>query len=194
MEAGVQDAAEVVSRAEAAGAEAAEAQEAGNCSANASFASFSQILFRRRVIPVNGNAELLNFIYQNAEMGVETLNKLKAVTDDGEFEKVLDAQYAEYKEINDVARSLLNKNGYDEKGINAMQRIRTYLMLNLQTMMDKTTSHIAEMIMVGSSMGIIDAVKNLKQYKDDAEPEIVQLMERLLRFEENNFQQMKQFL
>ena len=146
------------------------------------------------MIPVNGNAELLNFIYQNAEMGVETLNKLKAVTDDGEFEKVLDAQYAEYKEINDVARSLLNKNGYDEKGINAMQRIRTYLMLNLQTMMDKTTSHIAEMIMVGSSMGIIDAVKNLKQYKDDAEPEIVQLMERLLRFEENNFQQMKQFL
>jgi hypothetical protein len=143
---------------------------------------------------MNGNAEMLNFIYQNAEMGVETLNKLKAITDDKEFEKVLDAQYAEYKEINDVARSLLNKNGYDEKGINAMQRIRTYLMLNLQTMMDKTSSHIAEMIMVGSTMGIIDAVKNIKQYQDDAEPEIVQLMERLLRFEENNFQQMKKFL
>jgi hypothetical protein len=127
-------------------------------------------------------------------MGVETLNKLKAITDDKEFEKVLDAQFAEYKEINDVARSLLNKNGYDEKGINAMQRIRTYLMLNLQTLMDKTSSHIAEMIMVGSAMGIIDAIKNLKQYRDEAEPEIVQLMERLLLFEENNFQQMKQFL
>ena len=51
----------------------------------------------RRVIQLNGNAELLNFIYQNAEMGVETLNKLKAITEDKEFEKVLDAQFAEYK-------------------------------------------------------------------------------------------------
>ncbi len=48
---------------------------------------------------MNGNAEMLNFIYQNAEMGVETLNKLKAVTDDPEFERYLDAQYTEYKEI-----------------------------------------------------------------------------------------------
>ncbi len=143
---------------------------------------------------MNANAEMLNFIYQNAEMGVETLNKLKAITEDKEFEKYLDAQFAEYKEINDVARSLLNKNGYDEKGIGAMQRIRTYLTLNLQTLVDKTTSHIAEMIMVGSAMGIIDAVKNIKQYREEAEVGIVQLMERLLRFEENNFQQMKKFL
>ncbi len=143
---------------------------------------------------MNANVEMLNFIYQNAEMGVETLNKLKAITDDKEFEKYLDAQFAEYKEINDVARTLLNKNGCDEKGIGAMQRIRTYLMLNLQTLVDKTPSHIAEMIMVGSSMGIIDAIKNIKKYREEAELEIVQLMERLLRFEENNFQQMKQFL
>jgi len=142
---------------------------------------------------MNGNAEMLNFIYQNAEMGVETLNKLKAVTDDPEFERYLDAQYTEYKEINDMARSMLNKNGYDEKGINGMQRLRTYLMLNLQTLMDKSTSHIAEMIMVGSTMGIIDGVKNLKKY-DDAEPQVLQLMERLLGFEENNFQKIKKFL
>jgi hypothetical protein len=126
-------------------------------------------------------------------MGVETLNKLKEITEDKELKKYLDAQYAEYKEINDVAGSLLNKNGYDEKGISAMKRIRTYLMLNLQTLADKSSSHIAEMIMTGSAMGIIDAVKNIKQY-DDAEQDIVQLMERLLRFEENNFQQMKKFL
>ncbi len=142
---------------------------------------------------MNGNAEMLNFIYQNAEMGVETLNKLKAITEDEDFKKHLDAQYAEYKEINDIARTMLSKHGYDEKGIGAMQRVRTYLMLNFQTMLDKTSSHIAEMIMVGSAMGIIDAVRNIKQYQD-AEQEVVQLMERLLRFEENNFQQMKKFL
>ena len=142
---------------------------------------------------MNGNAEMLNFIYQNAEMGVETLNKLKELAEEETFKQYLDVQYKEYKKFNEDARTLLNKNGYDEKGIGAMQRIRTYLMLNMQTMVDKSTSHIAEMIMVGSSMGIIDAVKNIKKY-NDVESDILQLMERLLQFEENNFQKMKQFL
>ncbi|MDD4296500.1 MAG: hypothetical protein PHC69_06020 [Ruminiclostridium sp.] len=142
---------------------------------------------------MNGNAEMLNFIYQNAEMGVETLNKLKELAEDETFKQYLGAQYTEYKKFNEDARTMLNKNGYDEKGIGAMQRIRTYLMLNMQTLVDKSTSHIAEMIMVGSAMGIIDAVKNIKLY-DDVEAEILQLMERLLQFEENNFQKMKQFL
>lgn len=142
---------------------------------------------------MNGNAEMLNFIYQNAEMGVETLNKLKELAEDETFKQYLDVQYTEYKKFNEDARTLLNKNGYDEKGIGAMQRIRTYLMLNMQTLVDKSTSHIAEMIMVGSTMGIIDAIKNIKRY-DDVGAEILQLMERLLQFEENNFQKMKQFL
>ena len=42
-------------------------------------------------------------------------------------------------------------------------------------------------------MGIINAVKNIKKYKN-AEPDIISLMERLLRFEENNIQQLKEFL
>jgi hypothetical protein len=49
------------------------------------------------------------------------------------------------------------------------------------------------MLIIGSNMGIINAVKKLKKYKD-AEPDIINLMERLLKFEENNVQQLKAFL
>jgi hypothetical protein len=42
-------------------------------------------------------------------------------------------------------------------------------------------------------MGVIDAVRNMKRYQE-AEREIVSLMEKLLRFEENNIQQLKNFL
>ncbi|NLN64171.1 MAG: hypothetical protein GX144_01955 [Clostridiaceae bacterium] len=142
---------------------------------------------------MNGNAEMLNFIYQNAEMGIETINKLIEVTEDEDLKKHLQAQYEGYSEINREARSMLNKHGYDEKGIGTLERIRTYLMLNIQTMMDKTSSHIAEMLIVGSNMGVINAVKNIKKYQD-AEKDIVGLMERLLRFEEDNIQQLKKFL
>jgi hypothetical protein len=66
-------------------------------------------------------------------------------------------------------------------------------MINLQTQNDKSTSHIAEMLIIGSNMGVINAIRNIRKYSA-AEPSILALMERLLRFEENNIQELKNFL
>jgi len=143
---------------------------------------------------MNANAELLNFIYQNSEMGVNTISQLIDIVKDQDFKKHLESQYNEYKEIHTAARALLNENGYDEKGISAFAKIRTYLMINMQTLTDKSPSHVAEMLIIGSNMGVIDAIKNIKKYEQEAEPNIIKLMKRLLRFEENNIQQLKKFL
>ncbi len=142
---------------------------------------------------MNGNAELLNFIYQNSQMGVATIKQLIDISEDEELNKQLISQYNEYKEIHSTAEKALNENGYDEKGIGALDKIKTYIMINMQTLTDKSSSHISEMLIIGSNMGVINAVKNLKKYQN-AEPNIVDLMERLLKFEENNIQQLKDFL
>ncbi|MDD3654843.1 MAG: hypothetical protein PHO01_11825 [Desulfotomaculaceae bacterium] len=145
---------------------------------------------------MNENAELANFIYQNSQMGVNTINQLIDIVEDdqGEFKKYLGNHLNGYRDIHTKAKELLNKNGYDEKGIGRLAKIRTYLMINIQTLTDKSPSHIAKMLIVGSNMGIIDAVENIKKYKDVAEKDIVELMERLLKFEEDNVQQLKKFL
>lgn len=142
---------------------------------------------------MNGNAELLNFVYQNSQMGVDTIKQLIGITEDEEFKRHLESQFNEYKEIHSTAKSMLNNNGYDEKGISAFDKIKTYLMINMQTLKDKTPSHISEMLIIGSNMGVVNAVKNLKKYKE-AENDIKNLMEKLLKFEENNIQQLKAFL
>ena len=142
---------------------------------------------------MNKNAELLNFVYQNSQMGVHTLEQLIDIAENDNFKQHLQSQYREYHDIHRAAKEALNKNGYDEKGIGALDKIKTYLMINMQTLTDKSASHISEMLIIGSNMGIINAVKKLKRYKD-AEPDIINLMERLLKFEENNVQQLKAFL
>jgi hypothetical protein len=142
---------------------------------------------------VDGNVELLNFIYQNSQMGIETINQLLGITEDMEFKRYLESQYNEYNEIHESAKQLLNENGYDEKGISAFEKVRTYLMINMQTLTDKSSSHIAEMMIIGSNMGIIDATKNIKKYKG-ANPAFLDLMKKLLQFEENNVQELKKFL
>lgn len=111
---------------------------------------------------MNANAEMLNFIYQNSQMGVTTISQLLDIVEDQEFKKHLNSQLDEYKEIHKLARQKLNENGYDEKGIGAFDKIKTYLMINMQTLTDRSASHIAEMLIIGSNMGVINAVKNLK--------------------------------
>lgn len=142
---------------------------------------------------MNGNAELLNFIYQNSEMGIEALEKLISISKDDKFKQCLQSQLKEYKIINNKVIEKLNENGYDEKGIKTFTKIQSYIMINIQTMMDKTSSHLSEMLITGSNMGVIDAIKNIKKYKD-AEQSILKLMDDLKKFEENNIEQLKAFL
>ena len=142
---------------------------------------------------MNGDVELLNYIYQNSQMGTVTIKQLLDIVKDTGFERQLQSQYDEYKKINDSAKKLLNENGHDEKGINAFEKMRTYLMINMQTLSDKSTSHIAEMMIIGSNMGVIDSIKNTRKYKN-ANPGILSLMEELQATEENNIVSLKAFL
>lgn len=142
---------------------------------------------------MNGNAELLNFIYQNAEMGVNTMKQILDIVEEGELKEHLRKQLTQYEDIQQEARKMLNGNGYDEKGIGAFDKIKTYLMINMQTMMDAGESHIAKMLITGSTMGIVEATQNLRKY-EEAEGDIRKLMDKLLKFEEKNVEKLKEFL
>ena len=143
---------------------------------------------------MSADAEMLNFIYQNSQMGVETLNQLIPMIDNEAFKKRIEAQLKEYEQIHEEAKKLLNRHGYDEKGIGALEKIMAYLMIDMKTLMDKSSSHMAEMLIQGSNMGIIDAVKRINQYEKEAEKEVTALMKRLLKFEENNVERLKEAL
>ena len=115
---------------------------------------------------MSGDAELLNFIYQNSQMGVDTIRQLIGVVEDKDLKEHLKTQFQGYEEFHQAAKELLNEHGYDEKGLGTFEKVRTYLMVNLQTMTDASTSHIAKMLIQGSSMGITEAVKKLHQYDE----------------------------
>lgn len=142
---------------------------------------------------MNGNAELLNFVFQNSQMGVETLEQLMEIAEEQSLKEYLKKEYDGYRSIHEEARELLHDNGMDEKGLNAFEKIRTYLMINMKTMTDQTSSNIAEMLIIGSNMGITDAIKKLREYQG-ADKKILHLMERLKKFEEDNVEKLKEFL
>ena len=60
-------------------------------------------------------------------------------------------------------------------------------------MSDKSTSHLAQMLIEGSSMGVTNALQDLRKY-EDADTEILRLMRKLYKFEEKNVETYKAFL
>ena len=52
---------------------------------------------------MNADGQLLNFIYQNSQMGVTTLTQLLPMIEDDQFEKQISAQLSEYREFHGKA-------------------------------------------------------------------------------------------
>lgn len=142
---------------------------------------------------MDANAEFLNYIYQNAKMGTETIGQLLDIAEEKDFKEVLGSQYREYEAIEKEAERLLKERDKEEKDISLYQKVSAYIMINVKTLTNKSASHIAEMMIQGSTMGIIDIIKNSRKYQE-SEPSIRELGQRLLTLEENNVNECKKFI
>ncbi|ERK30455.1 MULTISPECIES: hypothetical protein [Clostridium] len=142
---------------------------------------------------MDGNIELLNYIYQNSEMGKDTLTQLIKMTTDENFKNNLQSQLNEYNSIFNEADEKLKSNNKESKSIGTLTKVSTYISINFNTLINKTPSHMAEMLIQGSTMGIIDITKKIKEYKSQDQT-ILGLANKLLQFEQKNIDELKNFL
>ncbi|WP_315114125.1 hypothetical protein [Clostridium intestinale] len=142
---------------------------------------------------MDGNIELLNYIYQNSEMGKDTLTQLIKMTTDENFKNNLQSQLNEYNSIFNEADEKLKSNNKESKSIGTLTKVSTYISINFNTLINKTPSHMAEMLIQGSTMGIIDITKKIKEYKSQDQA-ILGLANKLLQFEQKNIDELKKFL
>ena len=148
---------------------------------------------------MEANVEMLNYISQNAEMGVTSITKLLDVCEGkdqctSEFRKLMESQLNDYRDIYKTSEKLLNERDKEPKGIGAFREASTYCMINMKTMMNKTPGHISEMLMQGSVMGISQITKKLDEYKDFVDKDVYSLGEKLLKVEDRNLADCRKFL
>ena len=144
---------------------------------------------------MNKDTELLNFIHQNAEMGKNTMTQLIAITDDPAFQEKLSQQLEDYNRVCMASNVLLQSAGHETKGLSPLTKFSTYISVNMNTMSDKSPSHISEMLIQGSTMGIIDMKKAHRVCAEDGcSPEAYRLAGDLIGFCEQYVERLKEFL
>lgn len=139
------------------------------------------------------NHELLNMIHKNSTMGLISLKKMVCITHDQKFEDVIQNYLKDYREIFEKTKELLNKNGFEEKSPGFCTKLSVIMSLDMHTMWNSSTSKLAELIMTGTSMGLIKALKSKKKYSD-AEPDILELTQDYISMLEKHIQELKSYL
>lgn len=142
---------------------------------------------------MNNDLEFLNFISKNSEMGFSSIKDLYDEVDSEEFREILKKQKEKYEEIYNEASELIDNYDEEQKGVTSMEKFTSYIMIKMNLLTDKSINHIAEMMIKGSNMGIIDIRKKLNTYKD-IDKRVKKLGEKLLETEENNIEELKPFL
>ena len=136
---------------------------------------------------------ILNQVNQGIKMGMDSISNVSEKVQDSRFKDELLFQYDKYNEIlNEVNDELTN---YDDfpKELNPMQKAMGWMGVEMNTLTDKSNSKIAELMIQGTNMGIIEGVK-LLNHNPDTEKPIKDILNKFIDFQQNNVEQLKKYL
>ncbi len=145
---------------------------------------------------MNENMELLNFVYENAEMGVHTLNNLSDIlrNKDNKIKGLIEDELKEYNSFLKEAEKLLKKNKVEPKKTNLMAKISSKMGIAMETMKDNSDPAIASMVIEGLTMGIVEMETKIENYKKLVDKKILKLSTKFLKFQEEEIEKLKTFM
>lgn len=152
-----------------------------------------------RLIPgdnMSGDIELLNYLYESMDMGIKSLeslaknleqtdnkirsNVLKALEEYKRFSKKCNKKIKEYK-VKPMKKDLFTI---------MMAKMGT----NKEFKRDNSDSKIADLLIQGYNMGILEVTKKINRYKNDTSKDIMRLALEYKEMQQKGIEDVKGFL
>lgn len=143
----------------------------------------------------NPDEGLLQEIYKSVCMGTDSVTTILGRTKDEKLRTELTAQLDGYQNFANITRNKLSDMSVTAKEVGAFAKIPAEVSIMMGTMTDASASKIAEMMINGSTMGVIEMKKRVKQAQTEgASEDNLKIANDVLTFEEDNINKMKSFL
>lgn len=139
------------------------------------------------------NINALDEIHKGACMGVDALSFVLDKVQSKDLAKVLKKQYNQYKDIARRVEEIYSK--YDEgqpHKTNTMTKAMTWYEIGMKTFTDKSDSKIAELLLNGVNMGIIEGRKILN--KKNINKEVSKIISTYVTMQESCVEVLKSYL
>lgn len=139
------------------------------------------------------NELLLTSIYQNVQTALQSIDNIMPSVKSDALLSELSNEENEYNVLNKECEILAKSEDINIKDNTIFEKIRLWSSIKMSTLTDKSTTHVAEMMLLGSFMGTIQCVKDLTEHSS-ANEEILNLCKKLQDLEEKNIQNLKNYL
>ena len=139
--------------------------------------------------------ELLNEIYGAACMGSDSIMQVTGKISDGALKNELKTQLDGYRNFAVQAENALVGMGKTAKRPGVFKTVPATVSISLKTMADSSESHVAEMMVNGLTMGVIEMKRQANNAAEcQVDADAVKLANDMVAFQENSINQLKQYL
>ena len=143
----------------------------------------------------NNNLNVLDEVNKGATMGMDAINFVLDKVEDDSFKKVLDVEYHKYRDISNRVNEIYNNYTVEKEPheTNTMNKMMTWYGIQMKTMNDKSNSKIAELLMQGTNMGIIEGRKLLNN-NNNLPKDIDTVLNDFVVMQEDSVETLKKYL
>ena len=136
---------------------------------------------------------VLDELNKGACMGRDAIHFIMDKVEDDDLKQELNRQYSEYEKIhNEICHVYPEYSKKDPHETNTMNKVMTWYGIEMKTMMDKSNSKIAELLLQGTNMGIIEGRRLLNN--NNTNEEIHSLVQEYVDMQEKAVEKLKTFL
>lgn len=139
------------------------------------------------------NINALDEIHKGACMGEDALTYVMDKVEDDKLKKELESEYNEYQKIATRIEEIYSK--YDDgepHSTSVLNKARTWSGVEMKTLTDTSNSNIAELLLNGVNMGIIEGRRILNNKKIDQE--VLDIVDEYVSMQEKNVENLKKYL
>lgn len=149
----------------------------------------------KRAVLRNCTEELLEELYKNVGMGTDSLLNVIPKVKNAELSAELTSQLNKYGGYSQQIGSMLEQCGGQAKEKNVMAKMSAKLGVEMSTLTDPTDAHIAQMVIEGTTMGITDTIRLVRNYENSNCTEgALSLARSVVSYQEQAVEKMKNFL
>jgi len=141
----------------------------------------------------DSNADLMNIVYQNAKMGIESIDYILPKIANSNFKKDLASQMAGYLNFLSRASAKMRQLNRRPQDLGFFIKIPLCVMIKLKMCVDNSESHIAEMMIEGSTQGLIETQRVFNRAKN-LDGDISQIGCEVIYFEQKCINQLRNYL
>nr|MBR6777955.1 hypothetical protein [Clostridia bacterium] len=128
--------------------------------------------------------EALAEIYRNAQLALQSISNILPAVEDEVIKEELSRQHEAYEHFSAKASILARDAGIELKDPNPMKKVMMWGSIKMNTMTDNSRSHIAEMMVQGTVMGITALKATAGDVPADGNEKVLALLDEMIKAEE----------